>query len=312
MDLHALNQANRSEHLHARHEKAEQLYRLGCEYLQRAQQHELDRVLLRNAGRCFAAAIEHNRREPRAYVQQAYLMLLVGNQRKALRYVQEALRVAPDFPRAQALLKHIQQRAGKVPVASRPGTAPLGQPVRQGPDLDSLRQRHDKLRIELEGLLSHAYRELQDLKPTWAKPVLDGYRRLQENYTQAYDRLCTQLDGLESHLDVSTADAELQKLEISLNRLDDVCALSAQLVDLYQRVDHLRKLLEKQCETCERQPLARKQIPQLLDRWQPVCDEIADEMDMLEGSGTSLAVLMPAYESLCATFARLDELGAKA
>lgn len=302
-DLHALQQHSRSEHQHARHEKADKLYRLGSEYLNRAREdnpNDPDRALLRNAARCFSASIEHNRRDPRPYLQQAYLFLLTGNSRKAIRYVQEAQRLQPDHPRAQQLLQHAQKQAGKPIKKSVAQAAP--------PNPALLAQKRQKFIQELAEVLERSYRELQGLPPTWAKPVLDGYRKLQDEYNGIYNHLCKRLDQLEPHMPIQDLDRELQKLEVSLNRIDDICELSGQMVELFQRIEHLRKLMQSQLEACQRDPGSRSQIQAILDRYQPACDILADELDTLEGSGFDISALMPGYEALILHFQQLDQM----
>lgn len=305
MDLSALQQHSRSEHLHARHQKADKLYRLGSEYINRAREdnpNAPDRALLRNAARCFTASIENNRKDPRPYLQMAYLFLLTGNSRKAIRYVQEAQRLQPDSPRAKELLAHAQKQASrgakKAVAAARPA-APAN-PALMG-------QRRQAFIQELSEVLERAFRETQGLQPTWAKPVLEGYRKVQDEYNQIYNRLCKRLDQLEQHLDIQDLDRELQKLEVTLNRLDDICELSGQMVTLFQRIEHLRKLLDNQVSECIKNPATKAGAQALLDRYQPVVDELADELDTLEGSGFDISALMPGYDTLIISFQQLDQ-----
>lgn len=304
MDLSALQALGRSEHQHARHEKADKLYRLGSEYLRRAREddpNDPDRALLRNAARCFAAAIENNRRDPRPYLQQAYLFLLTGNGRKAVRYLQEAQRLDPENARAKQLLAHAQKQASK---GVKKATAkPAGPP---NPAL--LSQKRSAFIQELGQILERVFRETQNLQPTWAKPVLEGYRKLQDEYNQTYNRLCKRLDQLEPHMPIQDLDRELQKLEVTLNRIDDLCELSGQMVELYQRIEHARKQLERQLAASQSDPTARSGIQASLDRYQPICDSLADELDTLEGSGFDVSALMPGYEALIITFQQLDQL----
>lgn len=304
MNLSALQQQSHSGHLHARHEKANKLYRLGCEYLRRALEdnpRDPDRSLLRNAARCFTAAIENNRRDSRPYLQQAYLFLLSNNHRKALRYLQEAQRIEPENPRAKQLMEHLQKQAvGSTKKAVTRAPQPLNPAM--------LAQKRLAFIQEVEQVLERAFRELPSLLPTWAKPVLDGYRKLQSEYNGIYNHMCKRLDTLEQHMDIQDIDRELQKLEVTLNRLDDICELSGQMVELFQRIDHLRKLLERQIAVCKQDPASKSAVQPMLDRYQPVCDELADELDMLEGSGFDISAMMPGYEALILTFQQLDHL----
>lgn len=309
MDLSALQQATRSEHLQARHEKAEKLYHLGLEYLNRARKDKFDRTLLRNAARCFNAAIENNRKDPRAYVQQAYLFLLAKNQLKAVKYLQEAQRLSPEDPNVQRLLEHAQKQAGK-PVKKKKGPSSSSYRPKHvvGSHPEQIKRRRDGLEAELNRLMNRAYRELQDLQPTWAEPVLRGYHNLQLTYSEAYNQICEGVDQLEGKVDIEILDSELQKLEISLNRLDDVCGLSETMVALKRKIEKLHLSLQQKLQEVQRNPAKADLLTPTLDRYSKAIDGLADELDELEGSGFNIAALLPTYEALVGIFQTLDQL----
>lgn len=307
MDLQALQQVTRSDHLHARHQKALRLYKLGVEYLQRARQYDWDRRLLRNAARCFASAITHNRSVPEPYLKQAFLFSLVGNTRKSLHYLREAQRLAPDHPELLRLQGHLQkspaerQASGVKP----PGSLNVKHPRRAASvDPQQLAYQRDRLAIGLEQVMSKAYRELPSLQPTWAEPVWKGYCRLRDEFDEKYQELCDLFDQLSVHFELSSLDRDLQKLEISLNRFDDVCEHSEQMVSLYQRIHHLEKMFERHLLKLQQGTAADSQT--LLDKYQQVLDEMADELDLFEGSGMSIHQVLPRYESLVALYQRID------
>ena len=296
MDLQALQNATRSDHLHARHEKAKRLYKLGLEYLQRARDMDWDRVLLRNAARCFASAIEHNRKDPAPYLKQAFLFSLSGNRRKSIHYLKEAQRLDPQNAEMQQLLSHLQS-------ATPVGTTTK---AKKPPDLQQLAYQKDKLCIELQQVMSKAYRELPELQPTWAKPVWMGYCRLRDEFAANYQRLCRMMDRLTPHVDVSDVDLDLQKLEISLNRLDDVCEHSDNMVKLYQRIAHLEKLFTQQLYAAQQKKMTPEQGRTLLDKYERVLDEMADELDIFEGSGMSIQRVLSPYEKTVALYQSID------
>lgn len=302
MDLHVLQQVNRSEHLHARHEKARRIYQLGLEYLKRAQAAELDRVLLRNAARCFAAAIEHNRKDARPLLKQAYLFLLTGNGRKAVKYLQEAQRLLPpEHPELQRLLQYAQRPAQQKKMA-RPAAG-------GGPQPDKLKALYQQTEAELDRLMAKAYRELPNLQPTWASPVWRGYCKLQQEYDAAYQKLCDRLDQLSPYLDTQRLDQQLQKLEISLNRLDDICEHSESMVKLRQRIETAQQALEHKLSLARSGQLSPEAHQQALSDDASLCDELADELDLMEGSGFNVAALIPGYEALVASYQALEQHG---
>lgn len=313
MDLQALQQATRSDHLHARHQKAQRLYVLGVEYLRRAKQYDWDRVLLRNAARCFSSAITHNRKAPEPYLKQAFLFSLAGNTRKSLHYLREAQRLNPEHPELKRLLGYLQhkpQSLSSVSTAtSSPGAerTPRRTPRQAAPvDLQQLAYDRDKLAIELQQLMSKAYRELPALQPTWAQPVWKGYCRLRDEFDAKYHHLCDLLDRLSPHFDMTSMDLDLQKLEISLNRFDDVCEHSEQMVQLYQRIRHLETAFERQLQREQAGRAPAGESDALLNKYQSLLDEMADELDIFEGSGMSIQQVLPRYESLVGMFQRLD------
>lgn len=303
MDLQALQQVTRSDHLHARHQKALRLYKLGVEYLQRAKQYDWDRLLLRNAARCFASAITHNRAVPEPYLKQAFLFSLVGNTRKSLHYLREAQRLAPEHPELLRLQAYLQQSPTERRTAAS-GSPSVSSARRPSLDPQQLAYQRDKLAIELQQVMSKAYRELPNLQPTWAEPVWKGYCRLRDEFDEKYQSLCDLFDRLSTHFDLATIDRDLQKLEIGLNRFDDVCEHSEQMVSLYQRIQHLEKMFER--HLLKQQQGASSDTQTLLDKYQQVLDEMADELDLFEGSGMSIQQVLPRYENLVALYQRID------
>lgn len=309
MDLTALQNATRSEHLHARREKAEKLYRLGLEYLNRAKKNNYERVLLRNASRCFNAAIENNRSDHRAYVQQAYLFLVANNPLKAVKYLQEATRLAPDDPAVKMLMEHTQKSASKgIKKKKGPSSSSFKPKNTVGNHPEQLARKKNELEAKLNLLMNKAYRELQDLQPTWAEPVMRGFQSLQADYSEAYNEICAGVDLLEGKLDITSMDEDLQKLEISLNRLDDVCELSGTMVDLKLRLERFMLSLSQKQQEIQRNPAKKQTLPSLLDRYSAQIDVLADELDELEGSGFNIQALMPTYENLVAIFQNLDQI----
>lgn len=95
-----------------RHEKAEQAYALGCEYLQRAKtsplvtqaQQQKQHLLFKNALKCFAFAIASHRTYAEPYVKAAYIFVLYQQKLLAVNYLKEALRLSPRHAQASELL----------------------------------------------------------------------------------------------------------------------------------------------------------------------------------------------------------------
>ncbi|MEZ0367609.1 MAG: hypothetical protein ACAI44_00835, partial [Candidatus Sericytochromatia bacterium] len=79
-----------------RHQTSEQEYAAGMQCLAQAQEAGFGQPdLLKQASNHFLAAIRHNYRHPEPYVGMAYLLMLIEDDRQALKYVCEALRIDP-------------------------------------------------------------------------------------------------------------------------------------------------------------------------------------------------------------------------
>ena len=99
----------------------------------------------------------------------------------------------------------------------------------------------------------------------------------------------------------------MQKLEISLNRLDDVCDHSESMVKLYQRIAHLEKTFSGQLQLARQRKLSKPQAEQLLNKYESVLEQMADELDMFEGSGMNIQQVLKPYEKVVALFQTLDQ-----
>ncbi|CAG9465980.1 unnamed protein product [Pedinophyceae sp. YPF-701] len=69
-----------------------------------------DKESLKKAVNCYFNAIACDRNDPQGYVGAAYIVLLLGSNKSAMRYLEAALEVAPDNKDAQKLMAYAKEQ----------------------------------------------------------------------------------------------------------------------------------------------------------------------------------------------------------
>lgn len=309
MDLSALSNLSKarkqSGHLDQRHEKAFRLYRLGCEYLKRAKKSNYsDKNLTKKSIRCFVKAIENNRNDARPYARLGYLFLLYKDPVQASKYLNEAVRINPKNADAQRLLDYAQNSAVKK-IKKKKG---LGAPP---PKLKLNTQgtpqgQYKALERAIQEQVTLSFQKVQGIKPTLIPINLRQLRDTLKNLEKNYDDLGKSLDVLEQKIDVSRLDMELKKLEINLNLLEDTIKLSEQQIEFKKSMLTLTEQIEIHMERYVQKADPIEVYEDFLDKALDECDELADELEFLEGSGYDIKPLMKYYNKLNAVFQKFD------
>lgn len=318
MDLSALSQlsASKKQTLQdERQRRSDRLYRMGVEYLRRARKEQFqNRALVKRATICFGQAIENNRRDPRPLVKLAYICLVFRDSKLATRHLNEALRLDPGNVEAKKLQAYLEKQ--------------LTQTLRnlkhkdQGVALQSVRRLQERplaqgktTYLQLQSLIQAQVREsfecMQDIRPTLIAIQLNKYEEIQQQLEANYEMLCHQLDQLEAQgIAIEALERDLQKLEINLNQLEDVCKLSRQMIALKKRIQLETERVQDWNLQLERNPVATVktsldlEFNALIER----CDSLADALDELEGSGFDIQPLLKYYHQLTAACNRFEQL----
>ncbi|PIQ26916.1 hypothetical protein COW36_16925 [bacterium (Candidatus Blackallbacteria) CG17_big_fil_post_rev_8_21_14_2_50_48_46] len=303
-----------------RHRESDVSFLNGMNLLEKAYERQFqDKELLLKASEAFMQAIQNNRMNPDPYVGIAYLFLLLNNTNKAIRYLNEARRVAPSHENARLLLDSILEKeeiekemTGEVseeqPFAETIAFAGDHLPV-LGPDHD-----FDALYDDLEALLMEESRKLMD-EPFDARPSLqaENLGPIEVRLTQLskiYKHLDQQLSILDQEIDTSELRVRLRPLDVMKRRMEQVLSTTKSLQEIQSSSRLANKSAQQlfrtilSIQTREEAKLQEQSLEKLLDE----CDRIADMLDAISENGFSIAEIEDDYQQLVGTVETCQDL----
>ncbi len=312
MDLSALSNLakarQQSDHLDQRHDKALQLYRLGCEYLKRAKlSHYQDKSLTKKAIACLVKAIENNRKDARAYIQLARLFLIFKQPIQANKYLQEAVRIDPLDPNAQKLLTYTQKSASRTRM--RPVSEPLPIDTQQTELVDPSLQpqvAYAALAQRIQEQIEIAFERVQGLKPSMIPIQVNHMRQTLRQLEKPFDSICQEMDRIEKQIDLSPLEFEFKKLELNLNVFEDILSFSERQIQFRNETLALSQEIEVQMQSSTQEIEPRETYERFLDQALIQCDALADQLEALEGAGNEVGHLMKDYDQLNNVFQSFD------
>jgi hypothetical protein len=297
-----------------RQRRFDKLYRMGTEYLNRSKANQFqDREQVKKAAICFGHAIERNRRDPRPHLKLGYISLIFREYKMAARHLQEVLRLEPDHKQAKKLLAHLEKQSTQ---AIRNSNKDKGLSLQRVKRLEQPSQSKGKtLYAETQTLIQNQIKEsferMQGIKPTLVPINLNKFEEIHLQLESNYDLINQQLDLLEQEgFDLAPLERELQKLEVNLNLMEDTCKLSREMIALKKALQEETSKIQDMNAAIERGASSDTlaEYGALYDQMVDRCDELADELDTLEGSGFDIQALMKYYNQLTASFDRLGKL----
>lgn len=293
-----------------RHKESDVSYLRGMSLMEKAYAGQFkNKALLLEASDAFMDAIQHNRRNPDPYVGVAYLFLILGNTAKAIRYLNEARRVAPSHEKARLLLESIleqqeivkedAQMAEEASLSAEPDKAFTSDLPVLGRDQD-----YDKLYDELEALLLEQSKALMNesvvAQPSFDPIALLPVRERSEELNRIYAHIDTQLKILDAEIDTSELRTRLRPLEVMKRRLELVLSTSTD----YQEIRSRCQQAQTQSQRLYRQILAvnsKASLSQVEEALEPLldeCDRIADALDAISNRGFDISPVEDDYQQL--------------
>jgi len=294
-----------------RHKESDLSYLRGMSLMEKAYAGQFkQKSLLLEASEAFMDAIQHNRRNPDPYVGVAYLFLLLGKTPKAIRYLNEARRVAPSHEKARLLLESIleQQEIAKEDAQMAGDMPPPGQPEKAfSSDLPVLGrdQDYDKLYDELEALLMEQSKALMNESNVTIQPSFDNFellpvRERSQELNRIYDHIDTQLKILDEEIDTSELRVRLRPLDVMKRRLELILNTSADYQDIRNRCQQA----QAKSQQLYRQILAinskadQTQVEAAIEPLLDECDRIADALDGISNRGFDISPVEDFYQQL--------------
>jgi tetratricopeptide (TPR) repeat protein len=295
-----------------RHKESDVSYLQGLSLLEKAHaQQYKDKSLLLRASDAFMDAIQHNRRNPDPYVGVAYLFLLLGKTPKAIRYLNEARRVAPSHEKARILLdsileqQDIQKEDAQFAEEFPENTPPteMAFAANKLPELDRNKD-YDLLYDQIETLLMEQSKKLMN-EPIEANPSMNiselgNVRERGAQLNQIYGHIDRQLKILDEEIDTSELRIRLRPLEVMKRRLDQILTVSQQYQEIQARSQDAQSQCQKlyrqilSCQTASEQRQIEAAIEPLLDE----CDKIADALDSIAEQGFDISPVEDYYQQL--------------
>jgi tetratricopeptide (TPR) repeat protein len=318
MDLSALSKMSdkRTKSLNDdRQKRSDKLYRLGTEYLNRSKANDFrDREQVKKAAICFGHAIESNRRDPRPHLKLGYISMVFREYKMATRHLNEVLRLEPDHKQAKKLLAHLEQKSTQAIRAARKkdNGLTLKDVKRLTPPIEATgKTLYNQTQELIQTQIRESFERMKGIQPTLVPVNLSKFEEIHQQLECNYDWINQQLDQLEQEgFDIEALERELQKFEVNLNLMEDTCKLSREMITLKKAMQEETSKIQDWNVDAERGLSAEQQaqmennFDQMVDR----CDELADHLDTLEGSGFDIQPLMKYYNQLNASFDRFGKL----
>lgn len=302
-----LNELERSgQTAHSRQSLSEKYYQEGIVGLARAQQENYTRPQsLVTACESLIKAIQYGRTNPKPYIAMGYLMILINDRDKAMRYLLEARRLEPDNADTQAYLDFLSRPAQTPKADVRPTfVAKALDEIEAGFDYDALYE-------ETEARIFDEVKRLMNVRIV--PPLADRkqHRQLkaqQEEVMTLIEGFNAKLKTLDEEFDIGELQNRLRPLDQLSRRLTAAREVSRRFILLLEALHQLRAevdaLLQKTDQSFGLTEACQQLVEQILDR----TDQLADDLDALEQEGHDIQPVQPTYESLVAQIERLNEI----
>ncbi len=313
--LHALRQQS-SQLASQRHEKSDEAYQEGLKALAEAQASGFrDKNALKQASQQFLKAIQMARGKAEPYVGLAYLLLLLGQQAQAVRYLQQAQRIEPNHEDTRKLLQYIQNPqafAAPVSQANPSMQAESGfriltldrpeSPDHVNPDEEdrprALREKLTLLSYEASKLPTELILDRKQLKA--ARAQVQGWE-------EQLEAIQEDIHDLERTHNVNGLQRSVQVLERRIEKLDKLCRDSAHMCQIHDDILDaqldVRGALKQSTFVPEQADALEARLEEFLDE----CDRLADLIDEAEAQGLDTQALAMNYEALTAAVERFQD-----
>lgn len=265
-----------------RHEESQNYLSRGVECMLLAEEdHYQDKALLIEACDAFIEAIKYNRQQTEAYVGMAYLLWILGDQPRALQYLEQGLRTNPAHPDVHALIKQITGKTQSAGAAAHPAEP----------------QAYQAVQAEIQALLAKVDSENTATLAASVNP--HAVERLQERlllWESDYEAVLAAIDGLQAFHERVMLTCELGPVQDRIMAYHQALRQSERLTRLDDKILENTRLTRQYLNALEagETGMFRTYADILLDN----CDALADELDLLEQEGLNIRTLDSHYQQL--------------
>lgn len=283
-----------------RHEESENHCHRGVECLLLAEEEGFqNRELLTEASDAFLSAIEHYRQNTQAYVGIAYLLWRLGDDARALQYLEEGLRSQPSDPDIHALIRTI---SGYSPSGSSATGTHQESALTEAPHAASPSSPVTETRIaEIQQKILRIKQKIAAENTRLIRPSINLHEieLLQDQLSQwegVYSRILDDIDALDTfHVRVMLT-CELSVLQDRILDYHSALQCSEELMALDDKIQAVSRAVKQTQE--DREAGKPGMYDALLDSYYDQCDLLADALDELENKKIPVRVLDSHYQQL--------------
>ncbi len=286
-----------------RHEKSDRAYNDAVAALTEAQASNFqDKVKLKAASNKFLKAIQLARGKVEPYVGMSYLLMIVGNERQAVRYLQHARDIDPNHEDVQKLLTYLQD----------PTAFAQAQETEASPELEDTETQQTEARKkptnihEFMAYISELNREVNELpkQAQLGESALRNMRDQMNTWDQKLLEVQEDIVALEATENVQILHRSLRVLEKQIENFNGVYRQSKQLTNLEQDIKKTHKEVLQHMGSGDYSPEA---LEDLLESYLDECDRIADLLDEADEKGVNIDPVAAPYENLAAVVERFQD-----
>lgn len=285
-----------------RHEESENHCHRGVECLLLCEEEGFqNRALLTEASDAFLSAIQNHRQNTKAYVGMAYLLWRLGDNTRALQYLEEGLRSQPSDPDVHALIKTISGYSlpmqSIAPQTDKPGesTPPLvisssPQPHLSDTQISNIRQKILRIQQKIDE------ENIRLIRPTINPHEIELLQEQLSHWEQVYHHVLDDIDTLETfHIRVMLT-CDLSVLQDRILDYHSALQCTEELMALDDKIQEASRAVKQTHEDLS----AGKpgMYDALLENYYDTCDTLADALDTLENKNISVRVLDSHYQQL--------------
>jgi tetratricopeptide (TPR) repeat protein len=291
-----------------RHEKSDSAYQQALAALSKAQASGFkDKIALKEASQMFLKAIQMARGKAEPYVGMAYLLLLLGQQQQAVRYLTQARDIDPDHQDTQKLLSYLQNPAAFAPPESQPpqhATPPahaqersgLNRLERSAPGPVRSESKQDDIRTRLTEL---SYQASQlPLEITLDRKQIKHIEKQLQDWEDCLDHLQEDIADLEMLENVNGLQRSVQVLERRIEKLQQLHRDSLHLSQVREGILDVQFEVRATLKDETLEGTAPEALEERLEHFLDECDRLADLIDEAEGRGLNTQSVAAAYEAL--------------
>lgn len=282
-----------------RHEESENHCHRGVECLLLAEEEGFqNRELLTEASDAFLSAIQHYRQNTQAYVGLAYLLWRLGDNARALQYLEEGLRSQPSDPDVHALIRTISGYTPPAPRVTGSVQDVTSAPTQAVKPASAVR---DARISEIQHKVLRIKQKIDDENTRLIRPTINPHEieLLQDQLAQweaTYHDILEDIDTLDAFHTRVMLTCELSVLQDRILDYHSALQCAEELMALDDKIQAVSRSVKQTHEELEAGKPGMYYA--LLESYYEQCDVLADALDDLESKNIPVRVLDSHYQQL--------------